>query len=128
MFSIRSLVAIALVVTSALLLPPHLSAAQVAPSLQSTDSGSYAEIDEATARKLAKGCSIPHETSGPPALGSQIILQFTVSEKGKLLTVRKVQGGLTHQLAEAFSSCHFAPYKVNGTPMAFQANITIDVK
>lgn len=98
--------------------------------LQNPDDGdsTYVELDEATARKLVRGCSLPREVKNPNASGSQIVLQFTVSEKGKLLTVHRIQGPFTHQVGETFVGCHFAVYKVNGTPTAFHANITIDVK
>ncbi len=150
----RSIFACALVAVSALLLPgaahhaqallPQLSAdpyvghalrgatpVKLAQTLiQGPDAvgSTYAELDDATARKLVRGCSLPHEVSGPGAAGSQIVLQLTVSEKGKLLTAHRVQGALTHQLGETLSSCRFAVYKVNGTPTAFHANITINVK
>lgn len=95
---------------------------------QGVASNAYAELDEASARKLVKGCSLPQEVSGPGASGSQIVLQFTVSEKGKLLGVHRVEGAFTHQLSAGFANCHFTPYKVGGTPTPFQANITIQVK
>ena len=95
---------------------------------QGAASDAYAQLDDAGARKLVKGCSLPHEVSGPGASGSQIVLQFTVSEKGKLLGVHRVQGAFTHQLSADFASCHFATYRVNGTPTPFQANIIIEVK
>jgi hypothetical protein len=87
-----------------------------------------AEVDEATARKLVKGCSIPKEMKGLGEAGSQTILQFNVSETGKLLGVHRVQGVLNHELSATFASCHFAVYKVDGTPAPFQTNITITAK
>lgn len=108
-------------------LPCHRSSAAQQQTAE-VDSSAYAELDDASARKLVRGCSLPHEISGPGAAGSQTVLQFTVSEKGKLLGVHRVQGALTHELSAAFASCHFASYKVNGTPTAFRANILINVK
>jgi hypothetical protein len=122
-----------LIAPFALLLAPTMLPAQPLPIpsslLQNVDvAPAYAELDEETARKLIRGCSVPKEIRGVGVAGSQTMLQFTVSEKGKLLNVRRVQGTLTHQLSAEFANCHFAAYKVNGTPTAFQANMTIDVK
>jgi hypothetical protein len=125
MFAPRSLFGFALITVLGLQSYRSLAAQQQTPEVASS---AYAELDDASARKLVKGCSLPHEVSGPGAAGSQIVLQFTVSEKGKLLTVHSVQGALTHQLSAGFASCHFASYKVNGTPTPFHANIIIDVK
>ena len=125
MFAPRSLFGFALITVLGLQSYRSLAAQQQTPEVASS---AYAELDDASARKLVKGCSLPHEVSGPGAPGSQIVLQFTVSEKGKLLGVHRVQGAFTHQLSAGFASCHFAPYKVNGTPTPFQANIIIEVK
>jgi hypothetical protein len=98
-------------------------------AVQSVDaSEGFVDVDEATARSLVKGCNIPREIKGVGTPGDQTILQFTVSEKGKLLGVHRVQGVLNHQLSETFASCHFKPYKVNDVPKAFRANITMNEK
>lgn len=125
MFIPRLLLGSLLLTSLALPFPRALAAQQQNSGVTSS---ADAELDDISARKLVKGCSLPHEVSGPGAAGSQIVLLFTVSEKGKLLGVRRVQGAFTHELATAFATCHFTPYKVNGTPTAFHANITIDVK
>lgn len=108
MFAPRSLFGFALITVLGLQSYRSLAAQQQTPEVASS---AYAELDDASARKLVKGCSLPHEVSGPGAAGSQIVLQFTVSEKGKLLTVHSVQGALTHQLSAGFASCHFALIK-----------------
>ena len=125
MFLPRSLFTLALVAVPGL--PCYRFAAAQQQTAQAVSSA-YAELDDASARKLVRGCSLPHEISGPGAAGSQTVLQFTVSEKGKLLGVQRVQGVLTHELSAGFASCHFASYKVNGTPTPFRANILINVK
>ena len=125
MFTHRFLFGLAVVTVLGISFPRCLAGQQ---QTQEAASNGYAELDDASARKLVKGCSLPQEVSGPGTPGSQIVLQFTVSEKGKLLGVHRVQGAFTHQLSAGFASCHFAPYKVNGTPTPFQANIIIEVK
>lgn len=127
----RLLLALALGIAPVLLIARRADCIPIRSApLQSMDlhGSTFADLDEATARSLAKGCKIPHELKGVGAPGNQTILQFTVSEKGKLLGVHRVQGVLNHQLSAEFANCYFKPYKVNGVPTAFSVNMTMDEK
>ena len=97
MFTHRFLFGLAVVTVLGISFPRCLAGQQ---QTQEAASNGYAELDDASARKLVKGCSLPHEVSGPGAPGSQIVLQFTVSEKGKLLGVHTSGTGCVHASAQ----------------------------
>lgn len=87
------------------------------------------EFDDATARKMISGCTLPHEISDPPSSGQQIIIQFQVHEDGGLMTVgasdRKIS---VFSLYKQFHDCHFQTLSRNGQPTAYHANVTMTAK
>jgi hypothetical protein len=85
------------------------------------------ELSDAEARKLATSVVEPVFPPGTADPGTQLIVQISVDETGKLAGIQnthKLNSPALLAIYSALQKWHFNPYLKNGKPQYFQANLT----